>query len=443
MKRYLILIQLLLIPLVASANADTLSTEQLKKILSDNPLLSANNNCPYPDRKLEKDCAPKGYKPFYISHYGRHGSRYSTSAAAYDQMAGFLTKAHEAKALSEEGESLFEKYMDIYPSLRNHNGDLTELGQQQHRGVAHRMVKRFPEVFKGDCRAEAHSSVSPRAIISMMSFCDQLRTDNKRIHLDYSSNSTDMYYTALARDSFPTHNDLKKMSASKNMNDGRDQIVLASPIPKDFFNRYFSDMEYVKSLESPDGIMMNIFRVTNNLPNILPGLDWSCLFTDEERFALWEISNYQTSVMFTWHPATQGLVPAIASPLLEEIILDADKDLAGGNLDIRLRFGHDTVLGPLVTLLGIEGWSDKWENSVSAKNHYQCWNLPMASNLQIVFYRNKSGKILVKVMYNEEAVTIPLDNQETAPYYNWEDFRAYCLEKVERSNSYISSFPRD
>ena len=24
--------------------------------------------------------APKGYKPFYISHYGRHGSRYHTSA---------------------------------------------------------------------------------------------------------------------------------------------------------------------------------------------------------------------------------------------------------------------------------------------------------------------------------------------------------------------------
>ena len=27
--------------------------------------------------------APKGYKPFYISHYGRHGSRYLTSGSYF------------------------------------------------------------------------------------------------------------------------------------------------------------------------------------------------------------------------------------------------------------------------------------------------------------------------------------------------------------------------
>ena len=443
MKRFVIFLQLLLIPILVSANADTLSTGQLKKMLSENPLLAANNNLPYPDRELEKDCAPKGYKPFYISHYGRHGSRYSTKSTPYDQMADFLTKAHEAKALSQEGESLFEAYMEIYPSLRGHNGDLTELGQQQHRGVAHRMIKRFPKVFKGDCRVEAHSSLSPRAIISMMSFCDQLKTDNKRIHLDYSSNSTDLYYTVLERDTFPVHDDLRKMSASKLMRDGGQRIMLDNPIPRDFFSRYFSDMEYVNSLESLDAIMRNVFRVTNNLPNVIPGLDWTCLFTDEERFALWELSNYNTLIMFTWHPATKGLVPAIAAPLLEEIILDADKDIAEGSLAARLRFGHDTVLGPLVTLLGVDGWNDKWDDSVRAKNHYQCWNMPMASNLQIVFYRNREGKIIIKVLYNEEAVIIPLGNQETAPYYSWEDFRNYCLGKVGQANAYISSFTQD
>ena len=31
--------------------------------------------------------SPKGYKPFYISHYGRHGSRYCWSAKTYSLLA--------------------------------------------------------------------------------------------------------------------------------------------------------------------------------------------------------------------------------------------------------------------------------------------------------------------------------------------------------------------
>ena len=31
--------------------------------------------------------APKGYEPFYISHYGRHGARYILSNDQYDNVA--------------------------------------------------------------------------------------------------------------------------------------------------------------------------------------------------------------------------------------------------------------------------------------------------------------------------------------------------------------------
>ena len=30
----------------------------------------------YPVSTVEQTPAPKGYEPFYVSHYGRHGSRY-------------------------------------------------------------------------------------------------------------------------------------------------------------------------------------------------------------------------------------------------------------------------------------------------------------------------------------------------------------------------------
>ena len=37
----------------------------------------------YEYRPAEAEPVPEGYVPFYISHYGRHGSRYHSSEAHY------------------------------------------------------------------------------------------------------------------------------------------------------------------------------------------------------------------------------------------------------------------------------------------------------------------------------------------------------------------------
>ena len=49
----------------------------------------------------------------------------------------------------------------------------------------------------------------------------------------------------------------------------------------------------------------------------------------------------------------------------------------------------------------------------------------MASNLQMIFYRNKSGDVLVKLMYNEKETTIPALKTFSGPYYKWSDLRQY------------------
>lgn len=59
----------------------------------------------------------------------------------------------------------------------------------------------------------------------------------------------------------------------------------------------------------------------------------------------------------------------------------------------------------------------------------------MASNVQIVFYRPDNAKdpVLVKVLLNEREVRLPfVADQSRAPYYNWNDVRAYYLRKLER-----------
>ena len=65
------------------------------------------------DYKLEPAMtpAPKGYKPFYISHYGRHGARYCERE--FDSLAVWLEKAATAGVLTEKGIHFPTKKQDI------------------------------------------------------------------------------------------------------------------------------------------------------------------------------------------------------------------------------------------------------------------------------------------------------------------------------------------
>lgn len=58
--------------------------------------------------------APKGYVPFYISHYGRHGSRYAWSTNTYNKIKDVLEAASKADALTPKGKKLYEDYMAFY-----------------------------------------------------------------------------------------------------------------------------------------------------------------------------------------------------------------------------------------------------------------------------------------------------------------------------------------
>ena len=66
---------------------------------------SASNHYAYPygtDVKVpELSAAPAGYEPFYIDHYGRHGSRWLTNAKYYERPCKELAKAKEAGMLNQ------------------------------------------------------------------------------------------------------------------------------------------------------------------------------------------------------------------------------------------------------------------------------------------------------------------------------------------------------
>ena len=66
--------------------------QQAYQVIKDNPDIAASNYYAYPMPTKKLTPAPAGKRPFYISHYGRHGSRYLDNRKGYDIPYGYLHK---------------------------------------------------------------------------------------------------------------------------------------------------------------------------------------------------------------------------------------------------------------------------------------------------------------------------------------------------------------
>ena len=98
---------------------------------------------------------------------------------------------------------------------------------------------------------------------------------------------------------------------------------------------------------------------------------------------------------------------------------------------VNLRYGHDGILINLLTLLEVNDLGKEYssieEAEVGGLRNYDI--RPMAGNLQLVFYRNDEGEVLVKGLLNEEEIRLP-GVPFSGPYYRWTDLRDFYLEKA-------------
>ena len=163
--------------------------------IRQNRNFSASNYCIYPDSTLPAlTPAPQGKKPFYISHYGRHGSRYLSNRKGYDIPYRMLCKTDSLGLLTPIGKDVERELRYIINDSEGSWGDLTGLGKRQHRQIACRMVERFPEVFTGDAYVDARSTTVNRCVLSMGAAIQQLVALNPDLDVTMRASKQDMWY---------------------------------------------------------------------------------------------------------------------------------------------------------------------------------------------------------------------------------------------------------
>ena len=422
MKRILLVVALLLSLLtVTTAWGQTVSAlDQLKA----DPRKSYGTDYPYQFTNPALTKAPSGYKPFYISHYGRHGSRYYWNAFLYNELDSLLSIAHEKHLLTPEGEAFHAKFMTAKDELKTGVSELSDLGWQQHQGIARTMYNNFPEVFKKGGNVFAISSLSGRCVLSMSAFCQELVQCNPAIEVrEQSSRFTLDGVVPTDRQNPVKHNYPRNLKPRYEKN--RDQFKAASTLRDKIVKRVFVSTEGLPG--NLHHIGSNLINLYTSLPNIGHEGMMGNIVTDEEVAEEWEAGNLG-SYSWVFGPQCEMI------PILEDIIRKTDAVIEGRSDHIAdLRFGHDTCIGPLTVLMGINGADRDPEDPYEVKNCYQNWQTGKASNIQLVFYRSKRhpDDILVKCLLNGSEATLPVPTT-TYPYYKWADFRQFYTARCAR-----------
>ena len=409
----------------------TATAQTAKEELKANRYLSGSNYLDY-DRQLSTTPltpAPKGYEPFYMSHYGRHGSRWLIGEGDYTTPLNILRDAHEAGKLTAEGEAVLKKLEDFFPTTVKRLGELTTVGERQHHGIGSRLARNFPEIFKAkNVPIDARSTVVIRCILSMEAECEELAAANPtaRIHNDVSE-SLQYYLNQGWSD--------RLRQASREGRKVRNQYEQKYSHPERLMKLLFNDQQYVYDNIRASSLMRQLFEIAANMQSHDTDIELYSLFTDEETYDQWRMRNIGWYLDYAAAPQTGAIMPFSQLNLLKNIIETAD---TVRQTQATLRFGHEVCVMPLACLLELGQCGAQVENLDTLDRVWRNYRIfPMACNIQLVFYRPKKGNgdILVKALLNEREMTLPA-KPVSGPYYRWEDLRQYYLEKIKRfSNS--------
>ena len=361
--------------------------------------------------------APRGYKPFYISHYGRHGSRYAWNDDTYTLIRDVFKKAEEKDVLTPYGKEFARKYMDFWEVPYINTGDLVPLGYDQHLAIGTFVYEQFPLVFQGRKKVDALSSTGQRCIVSMGAFNAGLLGGNPKLQIHMQSDHMGM--GIIAPPSAP-----KAIRKKFKGQEEKPRIESVSSFFKRTVNydgilgKLFTDYSFLDEMEDGEDFMSELWELLSGYHNYVKEPLFDDLLSQEELLKAWEASNYYS--FYSDITARYGMIP-----LLKDIMEKAEASFDDPNRAAHLRFGHDYILEGLLTLLNINNLGVIPDKPEEAKYWFQNYHIPMAGTLLFVFYKNKAGDILFKPVLNENDATLPDLEPVQDNFYRWSDFRAY------------------
>lgn len=415
MKRILLTLALVAATIACSKQAEQ-QYDAIPEGIEDNLYRFGVNTSPYEYFNTPETPVPAGYKAFYVSHYGRHGSR-SNWGKNYSKTLEKLDKIKEAGALTEEGLRVLAQ-AKLIDSLHNDmDGRLTPRGAREHRAIAGRMYEKYKDVFQsGNRRVRAVSSYVPRCIVSMAAFTGELLSRDSRIDMSWDTGEQFMKYCS---SDDPNSMRYEAYKYIKEYAEGY------KPDSLDFARHMFTDTD--AACKAANATILDMMAGVVEFAAIAGSFDQDQTIINV--FTLEDLKQFERGVSLELYLRQCNSVEfgdtRMAAPGVQELVDDfiakADAAIADGSCVADLRFGHDWQLLAFCSRIGVKGIAERLTKDEAV--NWPGWQYtPFAGNFQMIFYKNNSGEVMVKCFINERETT--LLGLPDGPYYKWDDVKA-------------------
>ena len=399
-----------------------LQGQSARELIQEDVLRAGGVYYMYPFKEHKVTPPPAGYTPVYLSHYGRHGARYLLNDTQYERSLGVLKAAHEAGALTPEGESLWQEASAYFEeTCRYKAGNLTPLGWEQHYRIAQEIYRDNRKLFRKRPVITAGATQVPRCIVSMTAFCQGLLKADSKLDIYAAASTAEL-------DEINPHAEENPFRQIVSMEEGRYKRTdpwgtnLKTFIDKRIDHnaicaRIFKDPEFTKPYRGTRSFVTDLYDLVFNM---------QCTGTTRSLVDVFNpVGNVDAARRIRVEPhelkrkrpdPTDGLarpVAEIARPVIPALVDSVQ--VAFGTLECR----HKEIA------FGADGFGLVPDSADGISEHWWNFRSPMAATMYLVFCRNKKGDVLFKMVLNGDEARLPL-TPVSGPWYSW----AECKKQI-------------
>lgn len=373
----------------------------------------------YPIPEKVEVSTPQGYEPIFINHVGRHGSRFPVSKESLEFVKSELEKQGKQNNLTKEGQSLLINIDHIIERCENNWGELSVVGAEELSGIAQRLRTNYgSKIFRKvrcwvDPQNRCVSSYEHffKGISELLPFSPiidetKMVRQNNILNFFVSNQSYDRYKKS---GNWISEYKLYQDEQLSNVN---------------LLKKYLKDEEGV-SAQTRRTFDLSLFSIWAITPNIPLSDSERPLIDIQDLKPLWRVQNARQYLEKGPSPIGGGIQQNISIPLLKQFIETSEENLRTKEYGAFMRFAHAETIIPFAALLKIPEASEATDITADIVKIWKDYDVaPMAANIIWVFYQNKEGDVLVKMMLNEREVAFPILT-DNFPFYEWSKVKRY------------------
>lgn len=394
----------------------------------------AGTKTPYPTPAQQYTPPPAGFKPVFINHVGRHGSRFFTKAGSDHMVFDILNKAQSQKALTPLGQQLLGMTEHFVAIQKENYENITGLGKEEQACIAKRMLSNYADAFKGNGLeiVATHKVRTQQSASAFLSSFNNYKGNKQSTIVPDSLDTTLRFY-----DLSPAYQAYKKSTAVSAPVDTLLKDAKTATMAKAICKRIFKPGFATEPIEFTIGLYdmycgrFSIIEEMKQHSLTNKSIDFGIAFNSQQLQWLDFINGAEDFYEKGAARDTLGIQATVAAPLLNDFIKSTSAIIDHTKQeDAILRFTHAEAISPFATLLGIP------QASVPAASVYEYnkhWSaaaiIPLSANIQWIVYSNGT-EYLVKALLNEKEVALPVPTVQY-PYYKWSDVNAYYLQKLK------------